>query len=168
MAGRLQEAREVLAKRSPDPDELIRNVFPFWVSVLAWAPFCLDEAGLAARIAATLHPYRGYWAHVYTTVVGPVIFYLALCAAATGDFDESIALCEESDQVLAGFECHGLLPFSRLAYAEVLRRRGSDNDRTRAMKLLDQVRQGATSIEARNLAAQADELTSRIAFEANS
>jgi class 3 adenylate cyclase len=168
MAGRLQEAREVLAKRSPDPDELIRNVFPFWVSVLAWAPFCLDEAGLAARIAATLHPYRGYWAHVYTTVVGPVIFYLALCAAATGDLDESIALCEESDQVLAGFECHGLLPFSRLAYAEVLRRRGSDNDRTRAMKLLDQVRQGATSIEALNLAGQADELTSRIAFEANS
>jgi hypothetical protein len=79
-------------------------------------------------------------------------------AATTGDLDESVALFEESDRVLAGFGCHGLLPFVRLTHAEVLRRRGSDNDRMQAMQLLDQVRQGATAIQAPNLVGQADEL----------
>jgi class 3 adenylate cyclase/DNA polymerase III delta prime subunit len=160
--GRLQEAREVLARCSPDPDELISDVFPFWVSTLAWIPFYLDDARLAARAAATLRPYRGYWAHVYNAVVGPVTFHLALCAAATGDLDESVALFEESDQVLAGFGCLGLLPLFRLAYAEVLRRRGSDNDRRRAIQLLDQVRQGATALGAPKLVGEADELAAVI------
>ena len=159
MIGRSQEAREVLTRHSPDPDELLNNVFPFMaVSVLAWVPFYVDDARLAAQIAATLCPYRDYWAHPYTTVVGPVILYLAICAATTGDLDESVALCEETEQVLAGCGCNGLLPFVRLTYAEVLRRRGSDNDRTRSMQLLDQARQGATSMQAPNLVGQADEL----------
>jgi hypothetical protein len=42
-------------------------------------PFYLDDARLAARIVAALHPYRGYWAHVYTIVTGPVVLYLAMC-----------------------------------------------------------------------------------------
>ena len=164
--GRLQEARDVLARGSPDPDELINNVLPFMViCVLAFAPFYLHDSDLAARIAATLHPYRGYWAHPYTTVVGPVSFYLAMCAAATGDRAESVALFEESVQLLAGFGCHGLLPWFRLIYAEGLRRRGSDDDRRRAMELLDQVRQGATAIQAPVLIGQADELAARIASE---
>jgi hypothetical protein len=163
MVGRTQEARDVLTRHSPDPDELLNNVFPFMaVSVLAWVPFYVDDARLAAQIAATLRPYRDYWAHPYTTVVGPVVLYLAICAATTGDLDESVALCEETEQVLAGFGCNGLLPFVRLTYAEVLRRRGSDNDRTRAMQLLDQARQGATSIQAPNLVGQADELAAFI------
>jgi hypothetical protein len=168
MVGRTQEAREVLIRHSPDPDELINDVFPFMVvSWLAFAPFFLDDAQLGARIAATLRPYRGYWAHPYTTILGPVAFYLASCAAAAGDLDESVALYEEVDRVLAGFECHGLLPFLRLTYAEVLRRRGSHDDRTRAIKLLDEVRQGATAIQAPNLAAQAGEFAARIVSEAN-
>jgi hypothetical protein len=99
---------------------------------------------------------------VYNAVVGPVTFYLALCAAAPGDLDESVALFEESDQVLVGFGCHGLRPLFRLAYVEVLRRRGSDNDRRRAITLLGQVRQGATAIGAPNLVGQADELAAVI------
>lgn len=43
-------------------------------------PFCLDDARLAARIVPALHPYRGYWAHVYTIVTGPVVLYLAMCS----------------------------------------------------------------------------------------
>jgi class 3 adenylate cyclase len=163
MVGRAQEARDVLARHSPDPDELINNLFPFMaVSWLAFAPFYLDDANLGARIAATLRPYREYWAHPYTSVLGPVTFYLASCTAATGDLDESIALYQESDAALAGFGCHGLLPFLRLTYAEVLWRRGSGNDRTQAMQLLDQVRQGATAIQAPTLVEQADELAALI------
>jgi hypothetical protein len=128
------------------------------VSVLAWAIFYLDDAHAAARIVAALRPYRSYWAHPYTVVSGPVSFYLAMCTAATGDLDESVRLYEEGDQVLAGAGCHGLLPFVRLTYAEVLRRRGSDDDRRRAMELLDQVRQGGTAIQAPMLVAQADDL----------
>ena len=168
MVGRAEEARDVLTRHSPDPDELINDVFPFMaVSWLAWVPLYLDDAQLAARITATLRPYRDYWAHPYSTVLGPVTVYLAMCAATTGDLDEAVALFEESDQVLAGFGCHGLLPFVRLTYAEVLLRRASGNHRTRAMQLLDQVRQGATAIQAPNLVAQADQLTVRIASEAN-
>ena len=55
------------------------------VSWLAWVPFYLDDARLAARIADTLRPYRDYWAHPYSTVLGPVTMYLAMCAATTGD-----------------------------------------------------------------------------------
>ena len=163
MVGRAQEARDVLARHSPDPDELIDDVLPFMaVSWLAWVPFHLDDARLAGRIAATLRPYRDYWAHPYSTVLGPVTIYLALCAATTGDLDESVALFEESDRVLAELGCHGLLPFLRLTYAEVLLRRPAGNRRTRAMQLLDQVRQGAAAIQAPNLVAQADELAERV------
>jgi hypothetical protein len=88
--------------------------------------------------------------------------YLAMCAATTGDLDESVALFEESDRVLAELGCHGLLPFLRLTYAEVLLRRASGNHSTRAMQLLDQVRQGAAAIQAPNLVAQADALAARI------
>ena len=163
MVGRAQEARDVLARHSPDPDELIDDVLPFMaVSWLAWVPFHLDDARLAGRIAATLRPYRDYWAHPYSTVLGPVTIYLALCAATTGDLDESVALFEESDRVLAELGCHGLLPFLRLTYAEVLLRRPAGNRRARAMQLLDQVRQGAAAIQAPNLVAQADELAERV------
>jgi hypothetical protein len=169
MVGRAQEARDVLARHSPDPDELINDVLPFMaVSWLAWVPFHLDDARLAGRIAATLRPYRDYWAHPYSTVLGPVTIYLALCAATTGDLDESVALFEESDRVLAELGCHGLLPFLRLTHAEVLLRRAAGNRRTRAMQLLDQVRRGAAAIQAPNLVAQADELTVRLGSEAGS
>jgi class 3 adenylate cyclase len=161
--GRIQDAREVLARHSSDPGELIDNVVPFMaVAWLAWAPFYLDDAQLAARITATLRPYRAYWAHAYSTVLGPVAFYLAICAAAAGDLDESIALFEESDRVLAGYGCHGMLPLVRLTYAEVLRRRGSDDDHRQATHLLDEVRQGATAIQAPTLIEQADELAAFI------
>jgi class 3 adenylate cyclase/tetratricopeptide (TPR) repeat protein len=163
MVGRIQDAREVLTRHSPDPDELLNDVFPFMAaSWLAWLPFFLDDARLAARITATLRPYRAYWAHVYTTILGPVTFYLAICAAATGDLNESVALYEESDAAVAGSGYHGLLPLFRLTYAEVLWRRESDNDHRRAMQLLDEVRQGATAIQAPTLVAQADELTALI------
>jgi len=163
MVGRAQEARDLLTRHSPDPDELIDDVLPFMaVSWLAWVPLYLDDAQLAARISATLRPYRDYWAHPYSTVLGPVTIYLAMCAATTGDLDESVELFEESDRVLAGFGCHGLLPFVRLVHAEVLLRRASGDNRTRAMQLLDQVRQGAAAIQAPNLVAQADALAARI------
>ena len=167
MAGRAPEARDVLTRHSPNPEELLNDVLPFMaVSWLAWVPLYLDDAPLAARIAATLRPYRDYWAHPYSTVLGPITMYLAMCAATTGDLDESVALFEDSDQVLAELGCHGLLPFLRLVYAEVLLRRPSGNRRTRAMQLLDQVRQGATAIQAPSLAAQADELAARFDPEA--
>jgi ATP/maltotriose-dependent transcriptional regulator MalT len=92
--------------------------------------------------------------------------YLAMCAATTGDLDESVALFEESDQLLAELGCHGLLPFLRLTYAEVLLRRASGDRRMRATQLLDQVRQGAAAIQAPDLIAQADELGVRIDPEA--
>jgi hypothetical protein len=162
MVGRAQEARDLLTRHSPDPDELISDVLPFMaVSWLAWVPLYLDDARLAARIAATLRPYRDYWTHPYSTVLGPVTMYLAMCAATTGDLDESVALFEETDQVLAESGCHGLLPFLRLTYAEVLLRRASGDHLTRALQLLDQVRQGAVAIQAPNLVAQADELAAR-------
>lgn len=163
MVGRAPEAREVLTRHSPDPDELVNDVMPFMaVSWLAWVPLYLDDAQLAGRIAATLRPFRDRWAHPYSTVLGPITFYLAMCAATTGDLDESVALFEESDRVLAGLGCHGLLPFVRLTYAEVLLRRGSGDQRGRAVQLLDQVRQGAATIRAPDLVAQADELAASI------
>jgi class 3 adenylate cyclase len=168
MVGRAQEARDVLARHSPDPDELINDVLPFMAaSWLAWVPLYLDDTQLAARIAATLRPYPAYWAHPYSTVLGPVTMYLAMCAATTGDLDESVALFEESDRVMAEFGCHGLLPFLRITYAEVLLRRAAGNRRPRAMQLLEQVRQGATAIQAPDLVAQADELAVRLASEAS-
>jgi hypothetical protein len=80
MVGRAPEAREVLTRHSPDPDELVNDVMPFMaVSWLAWVPLYLDDAQLAGRIAATLRPFRDRWAHPYSTVLGPITFYLAMC-----------------------------------------------------------------------------------------
>jgi hypothetical protein len=62
---------------------------------------------------------------------------------------------------LAQFGCHGLLPFLRLTYAEVLLRQASGDHSSRAMQLLDQVRQGAAAIQVPNLVAQADALAAR-------
>jgi class 3 adenylate cyclase/DNA polymerase III delta prime subunit len=168
MVGKTQEAREVLTRRSPDPDELINNPFPFMViSGLASASISLHDARLADRIAATLRPYRGYWAHVYSSVAGPVTFFLALCAAATDDLDESVALYEECDRALTRFGCNGLLPWYRLSYANALRRRGSEHDRRRAIHVLDQVRQGAAAIQAPNLVTYANRLAVRVGAEAS-
>ena len=167
MAGRAREAREVLARHSPDPDELIDDVLPFMaVAWLAWVPFHLHDAPLAARIAATLRPYKDCWAHPYSTVLGPVTMYLAMCAATTGDLDESVTLFEESDRVMAELGCHGLLPFLRLTYAEALLREASGGNRTRALQLLEQVRQGAAAIQAPTLVAQAEALAVRTDVEA--
>jgi hypothetical protein len=78
MVGRAQEARDVLTRHSPDPDEVINDVFPFMAaSWLVWVPLYLDDAQLPARIAATLRPYRDYWAHPYSTVLGPVAVFAA-------------------------------------------------------------------------------------------
>jgi hypothetical protein len=80
MVGRAPEAREVLTRHSPDPDELVNDVMPFMaVSWLAWVPLYLDDTQLAGRIAATLRPFRDRWAHPYSTVLGPITFYLAMC-----------------------------------------------------------------------------------------
>jgi hypothetical protein len=70
---------------------------------------------------------------------------------------------EKATECWPGSGCHGLLPWFRLTYAEVLRRRDSDNDRRRAIHLLDQVRQGATAIQ---VPAQADELPADTVSEA--
>ena len=164
--GRVEEAREVLNQRSPDPEELADSVFPFMaISGLAVVCPYLEDDRLAVQIAETLRPYRSYWAHAYSNVAGPVAFFLAICAAATGDHDNSIALYEASEQVLVDFGCYGLLPLCRLSYANVLQRRGLPNDHMRAMHLLDQVRQGATTIQAPNLVAMAERLTARSTLE---
>ena len=164
--GRVEEAREVLNQRSPDPEELADSVFPF-MAISGLAAVCpyLEDDRLAVQIAETLRPYRSYWAHAYSNVAGPVAFFLAICAAATGDHDNSIALYEASEQVLVDFGCYGLLPLCRLSYANVLQRRGLPNDHMRAMHLLDQVRQGATIIQAPNLVAMAERLTARSTLE---
>jgi class 3 adenylate cyclase/DNA polymerase III delta prime subunit len=165
--GRVEEAREVLNQRSPDPEELVDGVFPFMaISGLAAACPYLEDDRLAARIAETLRPYRDYWAHAHSNVAGPVTFFLALCAVATGDLDESIALHEASERALVDFGCYGLLPLCRLSYANVLQRRGFDHDHMRAMHLLDQVRQGATAIQAPSLVAVVERLTARSTCEA--
>jgi tetratricopeptide (TPR) repeat protein len=160
--GRVEEAREVLNQRSPELEELVDSVFPFMaISGLAAACPYLEDDRLAARIAEILRPYRSYWAHAYSNVAGPVTFFLAICAAATGDLDDSIALYEASERVLVDFGCYGLLPLCRLSYANVLQRRGLDDDHMRAMHVLDQVRQGATTIQAPNLVAMVERLTAR-------
>src|SRR5512132_3188578 len=56
--GRVEEAREVLNQRSPDPEELADSVFPV-MAISGLAAVCpyLEDDRLAVQIAETLRPY---------------------------------------------------------------------------------------------------------------
>jgi class 3 adenylate cyclase/tetratricopeptide (TPR) repeat protein len=163
MAGRLDDAKEVFARHSPDPTSMLNDVFPFLAtSMLAATSFYLHDADLAARASRALSPYRAYWAHPYTSASGPVTLWLALSTAARGDLDESIELFEQTDRLLSRLDCHGLLAWARLNFSEVLRRRGANRDQSHALQLLDDVRREAHDNGSPMLADQADQMMTRI------
>jgi class 3 adenylate cyclase len=75
-----------------------------------------------------------------------------------GDAAWATLLVRHHDVLRDALAAHG----GREVDTEVLLRRASGDDRTRAMQLLDQVRQGAAAIQAPNLVVQADALAARI------
>ncbi|GAC1597917.1 MAG: hypothetical protein NVS3B21_22970 [Acidimicrobiales bacterium] len=161
--GSLDETAEVLERTVPDPDALVHDVIPFMATAwLAVAPFYVENAPLATRVAKALSPYRGYWAHTHTTVVGPITLYLAMCAATTHDFDTSSDLYDEALRTLEETRCYGVLPWAKLTYAEMLRRRGSVDDHAKALDVLASVQQSAIDLDAPALGDEATELSARI------
>lgn len=138
-------------------------MFPFLNACMcAVVTFHLDDVELAARTAAALGPYRDCWVHHYAGSLGPVSIGLALCAAVAGELDEAVVLCEETDRLLAGLGCKGLLPQFRTYYADILQRRGSPQDRRRASDLLHRVRLDAVDLQSPSLAARAEGLTAQL------
>ena len=152
------------ARILPIPQELVDHVFPFLNAVMcAVIAFHTDDAELGARTAAALGPHRDCWAHHHVGSLGPVSMALALCAAVNGEIDDAVAYCVEAERTLVAFRSNGPLPRFRLFYAEILLRRGSDDDRARAAHLLREVHRDAEELEAPRLAAMADELAAPLA-----
>lgn len=169
MAGKLDEAHEVMASDIPDPRELVDNVFPFLNTAMCGViGYHSDDSKRASRAASALRAHRAAWVHHYVGSMGPVSTVLALCAAATGHLDDAAALCEESEADLLHSDSKGPLPRLRLYYAEILLRRGAPGDRARARDLLRKARGGAEDLDAPDLIALVDELEAALAAHGRS
>lgn len=159
LAGRHSEARALLDADPPRPPELLDHVFPFFnAHMVAFIAFELDDARLAAETADALRPYLRSWAHQYANTLGPVSFAVAVCAAASGDVDDAVTMFEATEEDLMRYGCAGVLPHFRSYYAQVLLRRGSREDRSRAGALLHEVRRGAADLDAPALVSRADHI----------
>ncbi|HWC11838.1 MAG TPA: BTAD domain-containing putative transcriptional regulator [Acidimicrobiales bacterium] len=163
MEGREAEARDALQAQRPDPEDLVDHVFPFLNTMMcAVIAFQLDDVELAARTATALRPYQHLWVHHYAGTVGPVGLGVALCAATTGDLDESVSLFEEADRTTVALGCRGLLAQLRTFYAAVLARRGRQGDRERAADLLAWLRRDGTALAAPALLARGEQIAARL------
>ncbi|MDQ3895761.1 MAG: hypothetical protein M3326_00690, partial [Actinomycetota bacterium] len=166
MEGRLDEAREVLYADPPDVENLVNHVFPFLnASMCGVIAFHVHDPTLAARTATALRGHRHSWVHHYVGSMGPVALPLALSEAAVGHIDDAAALCEEAERVVAALGCDGVLPQLRTYHADILLRRGSPEDRLRAGGLLQDARRGAEAIDAHQLVARINDLTSRLSSD---
>ncbi|MDQ4134153.1 MAG: AAA family ATPase [Actinomycetota bacterium] len=163
MDGRLAEARAAVDADPPDPDALVDHVFPFLnVFMTGVIAFHLDDGDLAARTAAAIRPFGACWVHHYAGSSGPLAVGLALCAAATGDLDESIRWFDRADRALIDFGCCGALPQVRAYHAEVLIRRSTEDDAHRAAELLQWIKRDAVEFAAPSLLARAEQLAASL------
>ena len=163
MAGRIDEARDVVRMGGRSPQELVRHVFPFLNPMIcAVIAFHCDDVELACSVESVLGAHRGRWAHHYVGSAGPVSFPLALCAAVRGEIDAAVALCEEAEDALLRFGSHGLLPVIRTYFAQILLQERSPDVRTRAGGLLRLARRGAEALDAPLLLARIDALAATV------
>jgi ATP/maltotriose-dependent transcriptional regulator MalT len=146
-AGRVDEARAILAANDFDAERLLLQPWPYVPSAqLVLTAWELDDAELAARMRESLRPYRGCWAHYFLFVMGPVTWLLGLAAVTAGDHDEGIELLAEAltDLEQRSYPAYAAMVGHHLGVA--LLRRGAEGDRARAAEILRTARQRAAEV----------------------
>jgi class 3 adenylate cyclase len=153
-AGRLDEARDIVARYQLDPAS--RDTMPFnGPAVLGRIARLCGDLDLARRTLEVLAPHWQVWSHYHLGSMGPVSNAMGLCEATLGNDDEAIALLEAGDGVMTAQGCEPD-PHDRLELAGLLQSRNQPGDRARADALLADVRAFATRIDAPRLLARAD------------
>ena len=160
-AGRLDEARDIVARYQLDP--AIRDPLPFnGAAVLAMIARLCGDTDLARHTLEVLAPHREVWSHYHLGSLGPVSHSMGLCEATLGNDDEAIALIEAGIAAVTAQGCEPE-PRHRLEVAALLYSRNHPGDRARADALIAEVRAFATRIDAPRLLTQADAIAARSA-----
>lgn len=162
-AGRLAEARAVLAAYPPSSYPLDSDSFPFvgyWGC--ATAAWLIGDAELGAFAAAGLEQHRGRWIHGYLSNWGPVQFSLGLAELASGRIDAGITDLEAAFGEAGAKGCAAIATVIGLDLATALTRRGAAGDIERARALLDAVRAAARDSGATGIGDSAERLAASI------
>lgn len=143
-AGRLAEARDVLAEHPLEPEQLMEEPFAYqgpWS--LAAAAAHLGDPLLGRRLHRVLSPHRGRWSHLYVGVLGPVSWALGRCARATGALDVAVADLTVALAETKRAEAPALSALVALDLVDALHTRSARADKRIALDLLDEVSDGA-------------------------
>jgi class 3 adenylate cyclase len=139
-AGRLDEARDVLARYQLDPDAMMEEPFAYhgpWM--LATAAQHTHDVRLAYRVQRLLAPHRGRWSHVYLGVLGPVRWALGRCAVTVDALDIAVADLGDALAEARRANTSALVHLIALDLAYALAVRGHPSDRGTAHDLLDEI-----------------------------
>jgi len=139
VAGRIDEAREALARLGPRGFGVVVKDMNFYAGAAqyAFAVGILGDAEGAARAYEILYPYAGRTLVIARAAVcwGPVDAFLGrlaatarLCDEAEGHFDAALAACDRMG-------ARAMAARTRWWYAEMLRARGRNGDGERADEL---------------------------------
>ncbi|MDP1821260.1 MAG: AAA family ATPase [Acidimicrobiales bacterium] len=157
-AGRLDEARVVVAASEFKLEALVEDVFPFTgIFQLARCAWLVEDIDLGRRIAVALAPHRDRWGHYFMMVLGPVRWSLGLALATAGDLAGAVATLDEALRQVDEARLVAHLPVVRTDLARVLLRRNSAGDRARAVALLATAREEAERMGSQALVAAIDE-----------
>lgn len=147
-AGRVDEARQLLAQIELTPEGLLDEPFPIWgPAQFAEAAHTLRDGDMAARCARALEPYRGMWSNYLLGVAAPVESHLGICRMLAGEHDEAVARLEDALSMIEA-QAPGLLPIGCLNLGEALLARNSPGDRTRALEVIARARDVALRLGA--------------------
>jgi tetratricopeptide (TPR) repeat protein len=141
------------------------DAFPrdyLWSGTLAyWCVAChrLQDADRARELRELLRHLEGQFVVAAAAVfsLGAASRFLALLAECEGDLDEAVRLYEDA---LAGNErlrAWPSLAFTQLEYARMLLTRGREDDRSKALGLLERARAAAETMGMASVADQASE-----------
>jgi class 3 adenylate cyclase/tetratricopeptide (TPR) repeat protein len=135
-AGRLGEARALLAEHDFDVEALVKDCYPHLSETfLATTSYFVGDRDLARRTRAALAPHPDEWAQFNTGIIGPLSFPLGMAAAALGDWDEADRLLEKAVRVSDDLGLRGLANLMRSYQGRLLvdPDRSVDEERVRAV-----------------------------------
>jgi hypothetical protein len=125
------------------------------LAATAWE---LNDAEMAAPLAAALEKYVGHWSHYFLFPIGPVSWGLGAALSVLGEFDRAVPLVEDALAELRdrGFHDHAVHCATHLA--RILLKADRPGDAARAREVLSVARAHAVTIPAPRLVARIDAL----------
>jgi class 3 adenylate cyclase/tetratricopeptide (TPR) repeat protein len=158
-AGRTEQAKAVVeAIREPRPFTAVPrdHHFPVTLCAVSRACYLLDDTVAAQELYELLLPFRDAFVNGQTIWLGPASHELALLATLLRRHEDAEAHFADAVERQDRIGARGHVVHTRLAWAEMLRRRGAPGDRPRAERLVDEARTGAREVGLSRIEARID------------